>query len=113
MVLVDDVLTFKEGCVSASINVLNNDSLKDVADYSTLSLLPFTDDFLWRLDASGNLSVNYFPETIFEQELLIKYRLCDTLLNCDTAEVLVKVLKNDPPTTKTFYQSSSKMIQKR
>lgn len=103
MVLIDDVFTFKEGCVSASINILSNDSLKGLADLTTLSLIPFPKNFLWDLNEFGDLVVNYFPDTIFEQKFNINYRLCDTLNNCDTATILVNVIENQPPKTTTIF----------
>ncbi len=103
MILNDDYFTFKEGCVSALTNVFKNDSLKDIADLSTLSLLPFPKQFLWNLSSDGDLTVDYFADTIFQQEFTIKYKLCDTLNNCDTATVLVDIIENKPPTTNTIY----------
>ncbi len=103
MVLNDDYFTFKEGCVTGQINILSNDSLKGLADYSTLSLLPFPKRFLWNLSLTGELTADYYPDTIFQQQFDIKYRLCDTLNNCDTATIVVDIIKNAPPKTNTIY----------
>lgn len=103
MVLRDDTLSFKAGCVKTSFNVLTNDSLYGVADLSTISLVPFPKSFLWTLSTSGELSANYFLDTIYEQQFNISYQLCDTLNFCDTAILVVKVLKNEPPTLNTVF----------
>lgn len=103
LVLANDLMTFKEGCVSASLNVLANDSLKGIADLSTISLLPFKKSFLWNLSQTGDLTVNYYPDTVFEQQFNIQYRLCDTLNKCDTATITVGVIENTPPTTNTIF----------
>ena len=66
-------------------------------------MLPFPKQFLWNLSSDGDLTVDYFADTIFQQEFTIKYKLCDTLNNCDTATILVNIIENKPPTTNTVY----------